>query len=297
MTASSSAAQRAADQAGSLVEFVDGIAFVYRRLGYDYALPWPMRYAVPPGFETPEGYEVRTAAIADLAGIVAVADAAQRAADVACQWTASHWRWAIERDMPHEVFHVATAGGEIAAFARTAVSDDDTWVALVAGRDASAVRAVLSRATAAGTPAIAHVSARADPVVATVCAGIGTDAPETTGLYARLPDALGLLRALQPELSRRLRTSPWQDRRGTVTLSTYRTGFRLAYDGGAVTAIDRVDPLLEPMAQGGVGVPDDHFAAFVLGRRDPSDAGVDGRRCPARTAAGRDHHPVPAAAL
>lgn len=86
----------------------------------------------------------------------------------------------------------------------------------------------------------------------------------------RLPDPLSLLRALQPELSRRLRASPWAQRRGTVTLSTYRTGYRFEYGDGVVIAIDPVDPLPNPTSQGGVGVPDDHLAELVLGRRDPA---------------------------
>lgn len=269
--------QRAADRAGSLVEFVDGIPHFYRRFGYDYGLPWPMMYVVPARLGTVDGPEVRRATPEDLPGIVALADSAQRAADVACRWTANHWRWAIDRAMPHEAFDVAVDDGDVVAFARTAVSEDETWVALIAGRDTEAVRAVLPAAVSAGAAPTAHVVARADPVVAAVCAGVGVEAPEATGLYARLPDPLSLLRALQPELSRRLRPSPWGQRRGAVTLSTYRAGYQFEYGDGAVIAIDPVDPLPHPTSQGGVGVPDDHLAELMLGRRDPAalEAAVD----------------------
>jgi hypothetical protein len=98
-------------------------------------------------------------------------------------------------------------------------------------------------------------------------AALGRSAPPMPGYYTKTPDPVGLLRALEPALSTRLRGSDrFADRAGTLELSLFNLGIAIDHDDGAVTDVRSIPGVENPVEQSGVGVAPDWFGALVLGR-------------------------------
>lgn len=282
--------QREAAARGALVEFISGIAHFYRRLGYAYGLDWPPIWALRRPLRAPDGLATRPAEEGDVTALLALERRAQRFADIASVRDERLWSWIAGLDVVDQWLQVSVRDGEVVGYARASYDEGVLWLSEVGGDDLDAATAAAAGAVGAGRACAGDGSdtlddgssladdrsdvrliGRGDPVVAALGDRYGVRADETHGLYVRLPDPLGLLRALRHELDARLADSGWRDRDGELLLSTYDRGFRLAFTAGRIIAVEPAEPLVHPESEGGIGIPEDHVAELLLGRRDPEE--------------------------
>lgn len=294
-----------ADATGELAQFISGIPYLYRKLGYDYALDQPEAFLFDPA-------RVRALAAATPASVTC------RPAD-----PGDH-RWLRESglDRPTRGLRIAWdeptwdawlamvevhPGDPVGPFGRARGTCDALEVVERAGRPVGWVKAHLHdeggelyplaawvEDTDAGLALLAHLHDLADvaaaslgrPVVVvgagspdtrwdTVLATAGTGQRLPTGMYARVSDPGALLRGVAPVLGERLAASPFGVGHHRLRLSLYDHGLELRWHDGVVTAVDRVPGDPDPFSSGAVGVAPDRVGALVFGRWGA--AGLAGR--------------------
>ncbi|MDP9374946.1 MAG: GNAT family N-acetyltransferase, partial [Chloroflexota bacterium] len=83
--------------------------------------------------------------------------------------------------------------------------------------------------------------------------------------YLRVPDLPGFVRHVAPALERRLAASPLAGHTGEITISFYRDGLRLAFDGGRLAAAEAWRPTVED--GGAAAFPELTFLQLLFGYR------------------------------
>lgn len=133
-------------------------------------------------------------------------------------------------------------------------------------RTPAAAGALLARARAGVEPGwVLEVATTPGPWAA-AAAGVGAERlGYDHGVYARATDAVRLLAASAPVLSRRLAAAHRRDT-GTLDITTYEATVRLELEDGRVVAVGRGPRIEDPFVHDDVGVAPDLLPALVLGR-------------------------------
>ena len=243
---------------------IAGIPWFYRQFGYELAIergggPRVSSDHLMSRPETPAGWRLRPADEADVPFLVEVAATAAARNLVSVPRDAALWRYELTGkradSAARRVLHVFERDGErvgylahtiqlwggglpVTAFeVRPGVSWGEAW---------SAAGPYLS---AAGQ-AMATPSERFTAVSFWL---LGTEHPlyrvsrfqhfdDGYAWYARVPDVAAFLGAVAPSLERRLAASPCAGHTGTLTLSFYTDGVRLALERGKLAAVEAWRP-------------------------------------------------------
>ena len=274
---------RRADADGELLQVIGGIPYFYRKLGYGYGFDIPPTYSLGPGSAagSPDHrIAVRPALPADVVALAAAEAERNRSGLTVVRTEASLATWlartATIDGFAWERLEVASHDDQIVGWVRLIswAEEAQMWVAPGMVADDEVADAFVARARDAGQALADHLGRDVEvftpdrpgtPWSATV-ARHGELRPEPTGYYARTADEVGLLRTLEPVLSRRVAASRLAEQPGELRLSLYERGIRLAWADGHMTAIEPIAPEQDPVENGGVGVAPDWFPALVLGR-------------------------------
>ena len=248
---------------GQAVQAIGGIPWYYRQFGYEMALEldggrFGYRADVPDlaAGET-EPYRIRPATEADLPFIARAYEYGMRRGRIACLRDAAQWRYDLAGHSPtsdyrHELRLIETADGEpVGFFAHPPrlwsggvyvkvyeLAPGPSWLPVTP----SVLRYL--RATGDG-----YAAAEATPFT-TIRFEVGTEHPvyrvipsrlrgtsRPYAWYVRVPDLAGFLRQIAPALEARLADSILVGHSGDLALNFYRTGLRLTFADGRLTAI------------------------------------------------------------
>jgi hypothetical protein len=293
---------RRAAEHGELLQLVGGIPYLYRKFGYGYGLDYPPTIVVERSSlprPDPSLVDVRPATLADLDTLVALDTDDRRAVDgLTVTRDRSTWeRWmarcappgradlddaGLRLDDVWEAVLLARRSDAAVGWIRLQVYVDEGQLHVLPGTvpDADVGVQLLARVGVVadrlgrdvlGRPVEVLAADRPGSAWARVLAATGRPRDEPSGIYARTPDELGLLRALEPVLSARLTSSGLARDRGEVVVSFYERAVRLAWSDGRLTAIEPAPADPEPFEHGGIGVAPDWFPALVLGRWGASE--------------------------
>jgi ribosomal protein S18 acetylase RimI-like enzyme len=274
---------RRAAEAGELLQVIGGIPYFYRKLGYGYGFDVPATLSIgtasAPAVDT-SSVSVRPLRRDDLPWLVALEAGrsregltVERTPEVVATWLA---RSEPAGDVAWESLLVAERDGRPVGWLRTITWAEEAQFFLLPGHcpDVEVADQLLAHALVAAQR-MADVLGRPLELLASDQPGspwsrtvqrTGRPRPEPSAYYARTPDPVGLLRAIEPVLSARVASSGLAADRGEVAISLYERGIRVAWEGGRVTAIEAATPDTDPFEHGGVGVAPDWFPALVLGR-------------------------------
>jgi predicted N-acetyltransferase YhbS len=253
---------------GDLLTIIFGVAYFYRRFGYEYALGGPDTYvpgwAVP--LPMPEGWEVRPATPGDAPVLARLHDAALAASDLARVRRPREWALLLASPgtFDQEVW-AATYRGEVRATARIWRYGAQHWLLEPAVRELDGARALLAAAWQRLPMGGLAFSDRPGTPFSALLPDVGVRIERQLDVYARVPDPVAFLDRIRPVLSRRLARSPFAHDRGELVVSFFTSGVALSYADGAVTHVRAVDPL-EDLGPETVAVPPDQVATLLLGR-------------------------------
>jgi predicted N-acetyltransferase YhbS len=261
---------RWADDLGALVVLITGIPYVYRRLGYGYALDYSPVHRLVDLPVAPDGWEVEDAAAGDVADLERLERAAKARHDLALEWPDGGWDWVLDGASSwDEDVVVARRDGAVHGFAFVQRRRQDGHAEIGGSADSvGAARALLAAAVARCDDLRVHLAARrGDPWGAVVEAAGHHDPAHFNAVYARVPDPVAFVDHVRPELSARLAASPLARDGGELSISTYQDGLVLAYADGQVTGVRRdPEPALDPLDDDRAGVAPDTLPALLLGR-------------------------------
>jgi GNAT superfamily N-acetyltransferase len=105
---------------------------------------------------------------------------------------------------------------------------------------------------------------------ATRCAStrLGWAPPGSYGLYVRVPDVVGFVRAIAPVLEARLASSPAVAWTGDLRIDLYRVGLRLRFDEGRLLVVEPWNPPTHDSERAAdVSIPQEDFVHLLLGNR------------------------------
>ena len=276
---------------GELAQGITGIYWYYRQFGYEYALQTPgaravVRADVP---SLPEGesepFRVRAATPADVPFLVALDAVAGRRYLVTCVRDEALWRYEIdgrsERDGARPDVHVIedAAGATIGCVVHEGRLRDGVMTVgtyeLVAGTSWRAVTpSVLRHLVRVGED---YERRQAGERFAAILVRLGDEHPAYRWLasphgyvvgpwdwYIRVADLPSFLRRIAPVLATRLAEAGAGDHTGELLLTFYRTGLRLAFEGGRLIG---VEPWTPEQALADAGFPDLTFLKILFGYR------------------------------
>lgn len=264
--------QRSEDR-GDLVQLVSGIPYLYRRLGYGYGLDIGPRYLLARSwFVAAPEVVVADAVDGDVAAIAALDRTHRERADLALERDEEAWRWLVAHGTEWgDSVLVARREGRVVAWARIADHEAESRVEILesGAQDETALATLLGAAVdRAGGQAVWYRTRPGGPVPGAVTT-LGRRARDFEAMYARIPDPVAYLDAIRPALSARLAASPPPDPPAHVDLSLYDAGARLHLGAGEVTAVESIEPRLDPLDDLEAGVAPDAFPALALGRFAP----------------------------
>ncbi|MEO8106056.1 MAG: GNAT family N-acetyltransferase [Actinomycetes bacterium] len=243
---------------GDVVNVMIGIPNFYRQFGYHYSIPmhpWAESLGAP---EVPTSLAVRVATAADLPTLQRLQGQAQDTYDVAMPHQQECWGWLLEH--PSSRQWLVDDGDSAVGLARIAAGDDWADVGELAAATPDAARALIAHAhTLAGSNGTVRVSHR--PQVPRLAELLGQ--PERLEwYYVRVPDVPALLRAIAPELLRRVHAAGRLT--GQAVLSFYRSHLTLTWDADAMV-VTAGGPLQAPVHAGGSGIPLDALGTLIFG--------------------------------
>lgn len=247
------AAHLASARSDDLFQLIGGIEYVYRRVGYEYALAAPRRYLVPELPAVPSGWRVDE--VTDPGEYHKLQEGVQAHADLAIPPLPGHYEWLARLD--HTRLAVARQGSRIGGCARIYADDQGVEVTETVALLPGAGAALLAHAGSIGTPLAVQVRPGAEQfMVAGATPDVGRE-----GYYLRVADPVATLRRLAALLDARLADSPFADWSGSVGITRYVDAFRIDVVAGRVVAVEPIDPATNPP----VMVPPDRFAALLFG--------------------------------
>ncbi len=276
---------------GERVQAITGIPHFYRQFGYEMGLTLggsragykPQVPKLKNGEEEP--YLLRPAAEIDLPFISQVYEQATERYPVACIWDESLWRYELgksEKNVNRRALSVIdNAEGETVGFLAHSAH-------LYQGRVGAAVYELKPGISwLAVTPSVVRYLwalgeewAARDPKqeLETFVFWLGAQHPVYDAFrdrlpharppyawYMRVPDLPGFLRHVSPVLEQRLAGSALVGHTGELKVSFYRSGLRLAFEGGRLVAVEPWQPT--PEAGGNAAFPDLTFLQLLFGYR------------------------------
>jgi predicted N-acetyltransferase YhbS len=264
---------------GHVAQFVGGIPYFYRKLGYGYGVSYADLFVFDRAtLDPPTDVTFRPAAPGDVAALAAL-EGFRAACGLRFVRTERFWTQWIEmataagvldgRQVGVDRFWVAERAGEVVGWSAHTLEPDTRRFLLhpAVTTDASVADAVIAHALdEAGDDylMIGHDTPATE--YGRRVRALGRPFPYGLGIYVRIPDPVGFLRAIQPALTQRLSTSPFAGATGRVEISLYNEGVAIEYEAGAVTNIDAIAGLEDPFDQDECGVAPDWFPALALGR-------------------------------
>jgi len=260
---------RTAPDRGELAQWIVGITYFYRRLGYEYAIPVDGMHLLDArdARTMPDGWSVRSA---DRGEGAKVADAQRDTgltADVAL--AAAPWMWEIYVRSPSYDVIVAEGTGEIGAegtgeigYGRLYSWEDDHYLTDVAAGSVAAARALASAASDGGQR---DVTVMSRPAVRRYFDPVAPHVPGDDAYYVRVGDPVALLERMRPVLSKRLVAAGLMGQEGEALLSLYASSIKFSYLHGEVGPMRREGRVPGPIGAGGSGVAPDLIASLLLG--------------------------------
>jgi predicted N-acetyltransferase YhbS len=261
---------RWAEEQGVLVLIITGIPYLYRRLGYGYAIEFSQAYRVLDVPVGPEGWIVEPATVADGPALTQLERAAKARHDLSLEWPDGGWNWVLTGASTwDEEILVARRDGEVDGFAyvQRRTEDDHVQVGGTARTEGAARALAAAAASRAGELKLYLVARDGDPW-ATVARRSGVRDPAWFNtVYARVPDPVAFLDHVKEELTRRLSASAFAQESTELALSFYEDGAVLSIAAGVVTGARRdPEPDLDPMDDDRAGIAPDALPALLLGR-------------------------------
>ena len=276
---------------GEMVQAITGIPYYYRQFGYEMAMGLgggrQGNAANVPKLKEGEvePFRLRAAVEADLPFILEVDGYAARQNLVYCTRDASLWRYELwgkreKNGNRLDWFIIETAAGEAVGMLGSSITLWGTRLGIThfelkAGVSWLLVAPAVLRAVKAIGETLA---AREGKPLADLFFCLGEDhpichvtptrLPEVRRVYAwylRVPDLAGFLRHIAPALERRLAQSVAAGHTGELRLNFYRTGLRLAFQGGRLAAVESWTP--ERADDGSAGFPGQTFLQILFGYR------------------------------
>jgi Acetyltransferase (GNAT) domain len=252
---------------GHRLQAISGIPWFYRQFGYELAIergggPRVRRDAIVPPPPAPAGWHVRRATVHDAAFLAEAYAAAAARSLLSVPRDPAAWRYEVagrsEHSAQRRLFYVLERDGRPVGYLGHGLelfSSDSlvvTQFEVIAG--VSWREAWLT--------ALPSLFAAGDAIAATTPAHrchalsfwlLGREHPlyrifrfqewdDHYALYARVPDVAAFLGAATPALERRLAASACAGHTGALTLGFYRSGVRLAFERGKVTALEAWQP-------------------------------------------------------
>ena len=279
-------------QRGEMAQAITGIPYFYRQFGYEMAMTLGgsrigYKSQVPRLKEDEaEPFRVRLATEADVPFIAHVNASGSRRYPVTCVWDEAMWRYELVGKCDGNICRralrvIERVGGEPVGFLLHSTMLHSGGVSVVAYElkpDVSwlAVTPPVVRYLWAEGERLAAPDPEKKVVRFAFNLGaehpayqvFGHGLPHTTPPYAwylRVPDLVGFLQHIGPELERRLAQSPLAGHSGAAEISFYRTGLRLVFKEGR---IDAVTPWQPPDPEAGDACfPDLTFLQLVFGYR------------------------------
>ncbi len=261
---------RWADELGALVVVITGIPYLYRRLGYGYAIEYSAQYRAVDLPVAPDGWVVEPAAPLDADALDQLERAAKDRHDVALEWPEGGWHWLLSG--------APTWDGDVLVARRDGAVDGFAFIqrrpeeghAEVSGtaRTQEAAQALLGAVAArTGDLKLLLTTRVGDPWGPVVERAGLRDPARFNVVYARLPDPTTFLDHVKDELTRRLGGSPFAGASKELALSFYQDGVVVNIVDGVVTGVGRDPaPELDPMDDDGAGIAPDALPALLLGR-------------------------------
>lgn len=285
---------------GHKLQAITGIPWYYRQFGYEMALSLHGSYSGPlanlPALkeDQDEPFVVRAATQGDLAFIAEVYERGQRRYPVSCVRDAALWQYTLDGQSTDNVqarelrIIEDTTGKPVGFLAHPAqrwgTSFYLTTYELVQGISWWAVTpSVLRYLKRAGADSRPYLPSEQDQAFERLALSLGEGHPAYAFVdhwlpkvrhpyawYIRVPDVIGFLRMIAPVLASRLASSPMVGHTGALNLNFYRSGVKLTFASGEITAIESWTP-----GDGGTlcraRFPDLTFLQLLFGYRSISD--------------------------
>lgn len=255
---------------GALVIVITGIPYLYRRLGYGYAVEFSPEYRAVDLPEAPDGWTVEPATAADGPALTALERAAKARQDLGLEWPDRGWDWILAGASAwDEEILVARRDGEVEGFAyvQRRLQEDHVQVGGTARTEGAAQALAAEAAVRAGDLKVHLVARDGDPWATVVQRAGMRDPAWFNAVYARIPDAVAFLDRVKDELTRRLADTAFATASTELALSFYEDGAVLSIVDGVVTGAHRdPDPEQDPLDEDKAGIPPDALPALLLGR-------------------------------
>ena len=259
-----------AAEAGALLLIITGIPYLYRRLGYGYAIEFSPQYRVLDVPTPPEGWSIETATEADRDALTELERAAKARQDLTLEWPDGGWEWVLAgaSDWDEEIL-VALRDGEVDGFAyiQRRLEEDHVEVGGTAMTEGAAQALVAAAVARAGELKVFLIARDGDPWATVVQRAGVRDPAWFNAVYARVPDPAAFLDHVKDELSRRLTDTAFAHHSSELVLSFYEDGVIITIADGVVTEVRRdPDPEQDPLDDDKAGIAPDALPALLLGR-------------------------------
>lgn len=252
---------------GDLVLGITGIGYYYRQFGYEYALDLGGGYsipfsAIPPRSpQTPEQVRLHPATLDDLPDLLTLWEHEHAHSLVTTQIDAEYWRFLLDGNLtcdPDSGWRTLMLVDRDEQVLGYALLHPKLWGTTLAvkglivkpGASAHALlpdilRAIQAEAlalpVAPGVPPPNSLSlelGRDHPVYAAFTDDLSARFHRPYAWYVRVPDLVALMRKIAPALERRIAASALVGYTGEIKINLYRGGLRLAFEQGALRAVE-----------------------------------------------------------
>jgi GNAT superfamily N-acetyltransferase len=297
--------QRSADL-GELWQFVSGIPWYYRQLGYTYALdlpPYPVWW-LNGTLDTDSGYTIRPATAEDASFLARVEDIAHAGPSLACRRGVDGWAreiarrsegigaavvLVVERRLGDEgvepvgyVVHASRPFADAFSLRTCELLPGNDWLGAMASVLAH-LRAWVRAHPEGGGKGVRFVLPAGHPAERSVATRLTRRRVGHHGFYIRIPDIRNMVDALRPVLEERLAASPAAGRTGVLAIDLYTTQLRLSLGDGRLSSIDEAASSPD---SADASLPAETFVHLLLGNRPVGDLEATTADCELLTDAG-----------
>ncbi len=246
---------------GDRVQAITGIPWIYRQVGYEYALDLggsrQMDLGRVPALAegAAEPFRVRPAGEADLPALIALHETGSAHYPIRNSLSLDDWRYDLSGRSPDAYYSarlslIETPEGRPAGYCRIlgrieegALMVEEVWTAPGVALPAmlpSLLRALKQDAQAAGAVGL-HFWLGRDHLLYHALDRLLSPLRPPYAFFLRVPDLAGFVRVVAPALERRLARGPLAGTSGALRLNFYTDGLALTLAGGRITAVEALD--------------------------------------------------------